>query len=137
MTEMQDPTRRAPRRSHCSRRMFLVGTATTFAGAVLAACGKPPSAEVAATQVPVSSAVIVDKFIIAQPTEGTFKAYSTVCPHQGSPITQVNGDTVRCPSHGSVFDIATGDVIEGPSETGMVTAPVREEAGTVYAGEES
>lgn len=120
----------------CSRRMFLLGTATTFAGAFLAACGKPAPAEVAATQVPVGSAVIVDKFIIAQPTEGNFVAYSTTCPHQGSPITQVDGSTVRCPSHGSVFDITTGDVVSGPATTGMTSAPVTEDGGTVIAGEQ-
>lgn len=119
----------------CSRRTFLLGTATTFAGAFLAACGKEPSAEVAATQVPVGSAVIVDNVIIAQPNEGEFVAYSTKCPHQGSPITQVDGDTVRCPSHGSVFNIATGEAVSGPAATGMTTVPVRDDNGTVIAGE--
>lgn len=119
----------------CSRRTFLLGTATTFAGAFLAACGKAPSAEVAATEVPVGSAVIVDNLIIAQPTEGEFVAYSAKCPHQGSPITQVDGDTVRCPSHGSVFNIATGDPVSGPAATGMTTVPVREEGDTVVAGD--
>lgn len=120
----------------CSRRLFLVGSATTVAGAFLAACGKPATAEIAATQVPVGSAVIVDKLIIAQPTEGEFLAYSTVCPHQGNPISQVNGDTVRCPSHGSSFDIATGDPVEGPAQSGMTPAPVRQEGDTVVAGGE-
>ncbi|MCT1451807.1 MULTISPECIES: Rieske (2Fe-2S) protein [unclassified Corynebacterium] len=119
----------------CSRRALLLGTATTFAGAFLAACGKEPSAEVAATQVPVGSAVIVDNVIIAQPNEGEFVAYSTKCPHQGSPITQVDGDTVRCPSHGSVFNIATGEPVSGPAATGMTTVPVRDDNGTVIAGE--
>lgn len=120
----------------CSRRLFLVGSATTVAGAFLAACGKPATAEIAATEVPVGSAVIVDKLIIAQPTEGEFLAYSTVCPHQGNPISQVNGDTVRCPSHGSSFDIATGDPVEGPAQSGMTPAPVRQEGDTVVAGGE-
>ncbi len=130
MIESSRPTPGPP----CSRRTFLLGTATTFAGAVLAACGKAPSAEVAATEVPVGSAVIVDNLIIAQPTEGEFVAYSAKCPHQGSPITQVDGDTVRCPSHGSVFNITTGDPVSGPAATGMTTVPVREEGDTVVAG---
>lgn len=123
------------RSQSCSRRAFLLGTATTFAGAFIAACGKAPSAEVAATQVPVGSAVIVDKIIIAQPAEGQFVAYSTTCPHQGSPITQVEGNTVRCPSHGSVFDIATGQPVSGPATSAMTTVPVSENGGTVTAGE--
>ncbi|WP_331712838.1 hypothetical protein [Corynebacterium cystitidis] len=36
----------------CSRPMFLLGTAITLAGAFLAACGKAPSEEIAATDVP-------------------------------------------------------------------------------------
>lgn len=132
MTEFSRP---APGPS-CSRRTILLGTATTFAGVFLAACGKAPSADVAATEVPVGSAVIVDNIIIAQPSEGQFVAYSTTCPHQGSPITEVDGDTVRCPSHGSTFDIATGEPVSGPATSGMTTVPVREEGGTIVAGDQ-
>ena len=57
----------------CSRRMFLLGTATTFVSAYLAACGKEPSAEIAATEIPVGSAVMVDKVIFVQPTEGSLR----------------------------------------------------------------
>ncbi len=99
----------------CSRRIFLLGTASTFAGAFLAACGTTPSQEVATTQVPVGSAVIVGNIIIAQPTEGTFVAYSTTCPHQGEKITEVGEGTVKCPAHGSVFDITDGSVVQGPA----------------------
>lgn len=51
----------------CSRRMFLLGTATTFAGAYAAACGSSPSAEIAATEIPIGSAKIVDGVIFTQP----------------------------------------------------------------------
>ena len=47
----------------CSRRMFLLGSATTFAGAYAAACGSSPSAEIAATEIPIGSAKIVDGVI--------------------------------------------------------------------------
>ena len=60
----------------CSRRMFLLGTATTFAGAYAAACGSSPSADIAATEIPIGSAKIVDGVIFTQPKEGEFKAYS-------------------------------------------------------------
>lgn len=93
--------------------MFLLGTATTFAGAFLAACGSEPTAEVAATEVPVGSAVIVGHFIIAQPTEGQYVAYSSRCPHQHNFITEVEGDRVRCTAHNSVFSIADGAAISG------------------------
>lgn len=106
--------------THCNRRMFLIGTATTFAGAVLAACSSgSDKISVTATDVPVGSAVIEGDVIIAQPTAGEYKAYSSVCPHQGYPITQVSGDTVRCTRHGSTFSIADGSVIDGPSRDGL------------------
>lgn len=121
----------------CSRRTFILGTATTFAGAFLAACGQEPSDEVAKTDVPVGSAVILDRFIIAQPTEGTFVAYSAVCPHQGSKITVVNGDTVRCTKHGSVFDIADGSVVSGPSDKPMADAALEDDGATLAASAQS
>ena len=111
----------------CSRRLFLIGSATTFAGVFLAACGEEPTDDVAKTQVPVGSAVILDRFIIAQPTAGEFVAYSSVCPHEHAPITQVQGDTVRCVKHGSVFNIADGAVVEGPAASGLMPATLVDE----------
>ena len=116
----------------CTRRMFLLGTATTFAGAFLAACGEPPSEEVAKTDVPVGGAVILDRFIIAQPTAGEYVAYSAVCPHQGAKITEARPDgTVRCTNHGSVFDIATGDPVSGPADLPLTTATLAESGDTL------
>lgn len=110
----------------CSRRLFLLGTATTFAGAFLAACGEPPSEEVAKTAVPVGSAVILDRFIIAQPNPGEYVAYSAVCPHQQQKITVVDGENVRCTAHGSVFNTSNGEVVSGPSVNGMTTVALEE-----------
>lgn len=110
--------------------MFLLGTATTFAGAVLAACGSDPvELSVDASDVPVGSAVVLGEFIIAQPTAGEYKAYSAICPHQHSKISVVEGDTVRCPLHNSVFDITDGSVISGPARDPMKPAKVVEEEG--------
>lgn len=110
----------------CSRRLFLLGTATTFAGAFLAACGEAPSEEVAKTAVPVGSAVILDRFIIAQPNPGEYVAYSAVCPHQQQKITVVDGENVRCTAHGSVFNTTSGEVVSGPATTGLTTAALEE-----------
>lgn len=112
----------------CSRRMFLLGTATTFAGAFLAACGAEPEVAVATTEVPVGSAAIFDGFIIAQPTAGNYIAYSQTCPHQRNPITEVEGDTVICTYHNSVFNIADGSVVSGVARDPLVPAKL-EQAG--------
>ncbi len=100
--------------------MFLLGTATTFAGAFLAACGTEPTSEVAATEVPVGSSVIVGHFIIAQPTAGQYVAYSARCPHQNNFITEVEGENVRCTAHNSVFS-----TIDGAAISGMTNQPLR------------
>ena len=117
----------------CSRRMFLLGSATTVAGAFLAACGEEPSVEVSESDVPVGSALLVDGLIIAQPTEGNFVAYSQKCPHQGNLITKVEGDQVRCTVHNSVFDIRDGAVVEGPSRDPLEPAEVSESNGSISA----
>ena len=116
----------------CSRRLFLVGTATTFAGALLAACGSK-SANVSASDVPVGSAVIVDGFVIAQPEAGKYVAYSAVCPHQQNPITKVEGDRVKCTKHGSEFSIVDGSVLNSPAQNPLTTAQISQEGDTLTA----
>ncbi|TWT23938.1 Rieske 2Fe-2S domain-containing protein [Corynebacterium canis] len=111
----------------CSRRLFLVASATTFAGAILAACGST-SAKINASDVPVGKAVIVEGFIIAQPSKGTYKAYSASCPHQGTKIDITNDDgTVECPNHHSKFSIEDGAVLTGPSRSGLMPAKLSAE----------
>lgn len=117
----------------CSRRTFLLGTAATVAGAFLAACGTEASEEIAATEVPVGSAVFVGDIIIAQPTEGTFVAYSRSCPHQGQTIDKIEGDSVRCSAHNSKFSLADGSVIQGPARDPMVAGEATESDGNVIA----
>ncbi|WKD58419.1 Rieske [2Fe-2S] domain protein [Corynebacterium capitovis DSM 44611] len=119
----------------CSRRLFLLGTATTFAGAFLAACGTEPTAEVAKTQVPVGSSVILDDFIIAQPTEGQYVAYSSTCPHEFRKITQVQDDKVRCTAHGSTFNVADGSVVSGPAVRGLRQVQLAESGDRVQASD--
>nr|WP_165242683.1 Rieske (2Fe-2S) protein [Corynebacterium lizhenjunii] len=115
----------------CSRRMFLLGTATTLAGAYLAACGKEASAEIGAAEIPVGSGIILDGVIFAQPTEGEFKAYSQTCPHQNNAITKIDGGNAICTSHFSTFDLATGEVLSGPAGRGMTEYQVETDGSTV------
>lgn len=117
----------------CSRRLFLLGSATTLAGAYLAACGKPASASIAATEIPVGSGVILDGVIFAQPTEGNFIAYSTKCPHQGSAVTKIEGGDAICTTHYSTFDLTTGEVVSGPANKGLETLTVSIDGDTVNA----
>lgn len=115
----------------CSRRMFLIGTATTFAGAVLAACGAEEAQSVSVNDVPVGSGVIVGSVIIAQPTEGEYRAYSTACPHANAVIDEINGDIARCPKHGSEFSLKDGSVITGPARDALYPEEVTVDGQTI------
>ena len=53
--------------------------------------------------------------VVTQPTAGTFKAFSTVCTHQGCAVDEVKGGTINCPCHGSKFKIADGSVAGDPA----------------------
>lgn len=55
------------------------------------------------------------KVVITQPSAGEFKAFTSVCTHQGCPVTDVSNGTINCSCHGSQFDIATGEVKQGPA----------------------
>jgi Rieske Fe-S protein len=70
--------------------------------------------------VPVGGGLIVegedgkDGVVITQPEEGTFKAFSARCTHQGCQVTSVD-TTINCPCHGSSFALADGAVEGGPA----------------------
>lgn len=111
----------------CSRRTFFIATATTAAGALLAACASEDAITTASTsEIPVGEATIIEGWVVSHPTEGEFRAFSTHCPHAGGVIDhfeEVDGTTAAvCPKHMSKFDINTGDVLEGPSRDPMTPA---------------
>jgi len=80
------------------------------------------------SEVPVGGAKIfkAEKVMVSQPNEGEFKAFSTVCTHQGCPITKLDGDEIECGCHGSRFAVADGSVATGPA-----TKPLDELKATV------
>ncbi len=102
--------------SPCSRRRFLLGTAATAAGALVAACAPKSAVEkVDAADIPVGGGVVIGNYVVTQPEEGKFAAFSSSCPHQNGRITEVSNGVMICPNHNSQFDIATGQVVSGPS----------------------
>jgi Rieske Fe-S protein len=80
------------------------------------------------SEVPVGGAKIfkAEKVMVSQPSKGEFKAFSTVCTHQGCPITKLDGDEIECGCHGSRFMVADGSVANGPA-----TKPLKELKATV------
>jgi Rieske Fe-S protein len=69
------------------------------------------------SEVPVGGAKIfkTEKVMVSQPSKGEFKAFSTVCTHQGCPITRIEGKEIECNCHGSRFAVADGSVANGPA----------------------
>ncbi|MFK0728133.1 Rieske (2Fe-2S) protein [Rothia sp. BD8] len=53
--------------------------------------------------------------LLTQPSKGEFKAFSTVCPHQGCTVN-ADGAQLTCPCHHSVFSIEDGSVQAGPAQ---------------------
>ncbi len=109
--------------SETTRRSVLAGAAGVGAAAVLAACGSTgtgTSGDQAAdtgavaktSDIPVGGGkVFKDRgVVLTQPTAGDFKAFSSVCTHQGCPVHDVNDGTINCDCHGSRYRIADGSV---------------------------
>ena len=104
-----------------------VGLAAVAAPALAACSGtssggsQPVQATVKTADVPVGGGVIEEAaaVVVVQPTAGTFKAYSAICPHQGCEVDRVSSGTIVCPCHGSTFRVSDGGVVTGPAAQGL------------------
>lgn len=85
----------------------------------------PITGLVASSDVPVGSGLVIadSEVVITQPTEGEFKAFSSICTHRGCPVNQVT-DTINCPCHGSMFSITDGSVTGGPATSPLAEVPI-------------
>ncbi len=128
------------RRSLLGRRTVVAAVGAAGAAAALTACGgsddsggsdtveQPGSggegkggqggAVLAATaDIPEGGGVVFakQKVVVTQPQPGEFKAFSSLCTHQGCAVKDVSGGTITCPCHNSTFDAATGSPSGGPA----------------------
>ena len=126
------------------RRRVIAGTAGLgLATPLLAACGSDDGGETATepetssegggsggggsrpltstSEVPVGGGTIFgdEQVVVTQPAEGDFKAFTSVCTHQGCQVGEVKDSEILCPCHGSVFSAEDGSVTTGPA-----TAPL-------------
>ncbi len=142
MTEHDETTTPA-----VNRRVVLAGAGAVGAAGLLAACssGNTTSSEVVPTaapetpaatnanavaetsQVPVSGGLVIDdkQLVVTQPKEGQFKAFTSICPHQGCTVGEVTADAIICPCHGSEFSPETGEVLMGPAMTGLTPVAIK------------
>ncbi|WP_342787204.1 Rieske (2Fe-2S) protein [Actinomadura decatromicini] len=124
------------------RRGLLCGGAIVGV-AVLAGCGGGDGEKSAAdlkgkevakvADVPVGGGKIngAEKVVVTQPTQGSFKAFTAVCTHQGCTVGSVSGGLIKCPCHGSEFKIADGSVRRGPADRALTEYPVQVKDGAI------
>lgn len=120
-----------------SRRHALTAGATVGLGLpLLAACaGSDPSATDSSSSAapapagPLTTTAAIDvgggaifsdeKVVVTQPSQGDFKCFSAVCPHQGCLVASVSERLINCMCHGSKFSIEDGSVENGPATSGL------------------
>ncbi|MGI5200888.1 Rieske (2Fe-2S) protein [Spirillospora sp. CA-108201] len=72
-----------------------------------------------------------EKVVVTQPSQGAYKAFTAVCPHQGCTVGGVSNGLIKCHCHGSEFKIADGSVQRGPAKEPLREYPVRVEGGGI------
>lgn len=131
-----------------NRRHVIAGAAVVgVACPLLAACGSDgggggggSTAEAGTVLAPTSDVpvgggtVLSDKrIVLTQPEEGTFKAFSATCTHQGCVVASVS-ETINCDCHGSRYSITDGSVENGPATSPLEEQPITVEGGEIKAG---
>lgn len=121
----------------CPSRRSVLRSAAALGGSaaavgLLAGCGSggsgaPAAAGTtlgAASDVPVGGGAIFPdaQVVVTQPTEGEFRAFSSLCTHQGCQVSEVTDAEIVCTCHGSRFSIEDGSPVSGPA-----TEPLGEE----------
>lgn len=102
------------------------GAAADNAAAASAQADAAASPVATVSEVPVGGGVVVSarQLVVTQPTEGEFRAFSSICTHEGCPVTSVEDGMIVCPCHGSHFDIDTGEAIAGPARNPLAARVV-------------
>lgn len=126
-----------------SRRTILAGAAAGLAG--LTGCqkyGEPTATPAPApantvlgkiADIPVGGGKIYgdEKVVVTQPSQGAYKAFTAVCPHQGCTVGGVSNGLIKCHCHGSEFKITDGSVERGPAKEPLKEYPVQVEGGGI------
>ncbi|MFA1551187.1 Rieske (2Fe-2S) protein [Actinomadura chokoriensis] len=125
------------------RRVVLCGGAAVVGATALAGCASGNEEKSAAdlkgkeiakaADVPVGGGKIYgdEKVVVTQPSQGSFKAFTAVCPHQGCTVGSVANGQIKCPCHGSEFKIADGSVTKGPAAQPLKEYPVQVQNGGI------
>jgi len=134
-------------RSPLDRRTLLRGAGSGVVAATwLVGCGSDDEGSgstetqsepttLSAGDVAVGSGVILDDtYVVTQPTEGEFKAFTAICTHNGCPVASVKDDTITCNCHGSQYDAAPGEVTRGPATEALAEVALSVDGDTLTVG---
>lgn len=104
------------------------GDVEEAASSAAGAASSAVSQAIKAAEIPVGGGKVFESIstVVTQPTQGEYKAFSSVCTHQGCQVSGVAEGVITCACHGSQFDAATGAVKQGPA-----TKPLPEKSVTV------
>jgi Rieske Fe-S protein len=71
------------------------------------------------------------RVVVTQPADGDYRAFSSVCPHQGCDVSRVDNNVITCGCHNSKFSAETGDVQSGPAPRGLAEIDVAVEGESI------
>jgi Rieske Fe-S protein len=92
------------------------------------------SALAAVDDIPSGGGLVLDdaKVVLTKADDGTVHAFSSICTHQGCPVSEVAGGRIICPCHGSEFEADTGEVADGPASRPLPSVAVAVRDGEVF-----
>ncbi|GAA4600141.1 Rieske Fe-S protein [Actinoplanes octamycinicus] len=83
--------------------------------------------------VPAGGGIISGDYVITQPKQGTFKAFTKICTHQGCEVSEIKNGTINCPCHGAKFSIEDGSVAGGPAPKPLAETKVKVDGDKIVA----
>jgi Rieske Fe-S protein len=111
-------------------------SATSAAGSSATGSAPAATALAATSQVPDGGGKIIDgvNIVITQPEQGSFKAFTAICTHEGCIVNSVSNGTINCPCHGSKFSIKNGSVVNGPATKPLASIAIKVEGTSIFQG---
>ncbi|MEI2825647.1 MAG: Rieske (2Fe-2S) protein [Dermatophilaceae bacterium] len=86
------------------------------------------------SEIPVGGGKILSGLVVTQPTAGSFKAFSSVCTHQGCQVSAVQNNKIICACHDSMFDASSGAPVGGPAKVALAAKTVTDAGEAVTIG---
>ncbi|WP_209324323.1 Rieske (2Fe-2S) protein [Brevibacterium renqingii] len=127
--------RRVMRTAGAAGTVAVIGSSVAFTSACSSdeeESAPTKDANLPSSDVPVGSGTVIeDTYVVTQPKEGEFFAFSSVCTHQGCQVKRVTEEAIICPCHSSNFSVTTGEVLSGPAEEPLPQYEVTETGGTL------